>query len=159
MPTAPNGTAGHFWTALWMLPDEDICWPKGGEIDMLESDIWGQQPPYAPHAAYHWEHQGSPCFKDASKNGFGGVPQAKSPKIDYSQDFHTYSVEVTPRLLIFSVDDEPYLTITSAKAEGVLPYTPMYIIMGNQLWKNWNYPRELPADFEIDYVKTYVPVN
>ena len=22
MPTAPNGTAGHFWTALWLLPDE-----------------------------------------------------------------------------------------------------------------------------------------
>jgi hypothetical protein len=34
----------------------------------------------------------------------------------------------------------------------------MYLIMGNQLWKGWDYPDELPADFEIDYVKAWVPV-
>ena len=157
MPTAPNGTAGHFWTALWLLPDEDICWPKGGEVDILESDIWGQQPPYMPHAAYHWSHQGSACFKDAAKDGFGaGFPQQK-PKVDYSQGFHTYTVEVQPRMLIFSVDGQAYYTATEAEAEGVLPYTDMYLIMGNQLWRNWDFPAELPADFEIDYVKAWVP--
>jgi beta-glucanase (GH16 family) len=51
MPVRPNGTAGHFWSALWLMPDHDVCWPTGGEVDILESDIWGQEPPYAPHAA------------------------------------------------------------------------------------------------------------
>jgi beta-glucanase (GH16 family) len=141
-----------------MLPDEDICWPKGGEVDILESDIWGQQPPYAPHAAYHWEHAEVACFHDEANNRMGGVPATRTPNIDYSQGFHTYSVELTPRMIIFSIDGEAYYTATSAEAEGVLPYTALYLIMGNQLWKNWNYPTELPADFEIDYVKTFVPV-
>jgi len=57
---------GHFWAALWLMPDANVCWPKGGEVDILESDIWGQHPPYEPHAAYHWAHQGGPCFHDSS---------------------------------------------------------------------------------------------
>jgi beta-glucanase (GH16 family) len=158
MPTSPNGTAGHFWTALWLLPDLDTCWPKGGEVDILESDIWGQQPPYAPHAAYHWSHEAAPCFKDAANNRDGGVPPPHTPKIDYSQDFHTYTAELTPRMIIFSVDGKPYYTATATKAEGVLPHTDMYLILGNQLWKNWNYPTELPAEFQVDYVKAWVPV-
>jgi hypothetical protein len=23
---------GHFWTALWLMPDASVCWPKGGEV-------------------------------------------------------------------------------------------------------------------------------
>jgi beta-glucanase (GH16 family) len=108
---------------------------------------------------YHWQHAEAPCFKDAALDGFGGVFPSTTPKTDYSQGFHVYSVEITPRLIIYSVDGEPYYVATSAHAEGVLPWTDMYLIMGNQLWKGWNFPTELPADFEIDYVKTWVPVE
>lgn len=23
---------GHFWAAIWLMPDYDICWPTGGEV-------------------------------------------------------------------------------------------------------------------------------
>jgi beta-glucanase (GH16 family) len=123
--------AGHFWTALWLMPDADICWPKGGEVDILESDIWGQQPPYEPHAAYHWAHPSDSCSSDASGNKDGTAE--KSPKgYDFSKAFHTYSAELTPRSITYAVDGVPYYTVTSADAEANLPHTPMYLIMGNR---------------------------
>lgn len=147
---------GHFWTALWLMPDADICWPKGGEVDILESDIWGQQPPYEPHAAYHWAHQSDQCSHDASDNKDGAAE--RSPKgYNFSQAFHTYSAELTPRTITFAVDGVPYYSVTAADAETNLPHTPLYLIMGNQLWGGWDYPTELPADFEIDWVKAWVP--
>eukprot|EP00039_Didymoeca_costata_P002491 m.60566 g.60566 ORF g.60566 m.60566 type:complete len:722 (+) comp11331_c0_seq2:81-2246(+) len=140
---------GHFWTAIWLMPDADICWPRGGEIDILESDIWGQKPPYAPHAAYHWSP--SACFHN---NGAGNAYNA--PKgYNYSKAFHIYSAVVTPRLINYYVDGDLYFTITQAQTGDNLPKQPMYIILGNQLWQGWNYDEDLPADFEIDYVKAY----
>eukprot|EP00037_Helgoeca_nana_P038066 m.18848 g.18848 ORF g.18848 m.18848 type:complete len:77 (+) comp9768_c0_seq1:2232-2462(+) len=50
-----------------------------------------------------------------------------------------------------------YFSIGSASVRGNLPTTPMYIILGNQLWQGWDYPTELPAVFEIDWVKAWVP--
>ena len=128
----------------------------GGEVDILESDIWGQQPPYEPHAAYHWSHQAAPCFHDFTNKNDGAA--LKSPKgYNFSAAFHTYSATLTPRAIFFAVDGVTYLTVTSADAESNLPKTPMYLILGNQLWGAWDYPTELPADFEIDWVKAWVP--
>jgi len=147
---------GHFWTALWLMPDNEVCWPQGGEVDILESDIWGQQPPYEPHAAYHWSSKGAPCFHDMSGNGDGAALKSP-PGYDFSKDFHVYAAELTPRMITYYVDDKPYFSVTSTKVRGNLPETPMYLILGNQLWSGWSYPQELPAVFEIDWVKAWIP--
>jgi len=82
----------------------------------------------------------------------------KSPQgYNFSAAFHVYSAELTPRHITFAVDGVTYYTMTSAAAEGNLPRTPMYLILGNQLWQGWDYPMELPAAFEIDWVKAWVP--
>jgi beta-glucanase (GH16 family) len=97
---------GHFWVAAWLMPDAKVCWPQGGEVDILESDIWGQQPPYEPHAAYHWSTPGSQCYKDMSQKGDGAALKSP-PGFDFSKDFHVYSVELTERIITFSVDGIP----------------------------------------------------
>lgn len=33
---AKFGSAQGAWPAIWMLPDRDIKWPEGGEIDIME---------------------------------------------------------------------------------------------------------------------------
>ena len=33
---AKFGSAQGAWPAIWMLPDADIKWPEGGEIDIME---------------------------------------------------------------------------------------------------------------------------
>lgn len=33
---AKLGQAQGAWPAIWMLPDRDIAWPNGGEIDIME---------------------------------------------------------------------------------------------------------------------------
>lgn len=124
------------------------------QVDILESDIWGQQPPYKPHAAYHWSP--SACFHDSSG---GAAYQPPTPTYNYSTGFHTYSVEVTPRWLVFGVDGVSYYNVTQAATGSNLPHHPMYLIIGNQLWQGWSYPQELPADFVIDWVKAYTLDN
>ncbi len=32
----PQGQANGLWPAFWMMPREAICWPMGGEIDVME---------------------------------------------------------------------------------------------------------------------------
>ena len=138
---------GHFWPALWMMPDYDTCWPTGGEIDILETDIWNKKPlPYEVQGTYHWSK--STCFADSSS---GSVYPCDG--CDFSADFHTYSMELTPRRLTFFVDNKPYHTVTQIMTGDTLPKHPMYIILGLQMWQGWNYTTDIPAIFEIDWVR------
>ncbi|MBR1927094.1 MAG: glycoside hydrolase family 16 protein, partial [Bacteroidales bacterium] len=33
---AKFNSAGGFWPALWLMPDDDSRWPDGGELDIME---------------------------------------------------------------------------------------------------------------------------
>jgi beta-glucanase (GH16 family) len=117
---------------------------------MLETDIWNGKPlPYEVQSTYHWS--AATCFSDHSK----GEVFPYCPSCNFSDAFHTWTVDMTPRALIFSVDGTAFEAVTQVDTQDTLPQTPMYLIFGNQLWQHWNYPEELPSVFQIDHVTAW----
>jgi beta-glucanase (GH16 family) len=81
------------WPAIWMLPQGDVRWPDGGEIDILEQV--GSQPNVA-HATLH-----TALFNHTRHNGRGAetaVPTACTA-------FHRYQLAWTVDSITMGVDD------------------------------------------------------
>lgn len=168
---------GHFWPAIWLMPAADICCtldvvkadnmdafflflltpgsspclgPRGGEVDLMEPDIWNGKPlPYIPQSTYHYSP--AVCYQ----NHADGTTFPYCVGCDFSADFHTYSVDISPRAILFIIDNQPFHAVGAVFAEETLPQSPMYLILGQQLWSKWNYTEDLPASFEIDSVEAW----
>lgn len=141
---------GHFWPAIWFMPAYPDCWPTGGEVDLMEAAIWlGQTLPYKVQSTYHWS--ASVCSQDHGS----GLAYAGCPGCDFSADFHVYRVDLSPRAIVFSIDNNPFFSVGQVLTGDTLPKHPMYLILGNQLWQHWNYTEDLPSVFEIDSVEAW----
>jgi beta-glucanase (GH16 family) len=85
-------------------------------------------------------------------NGFGtGAETARVPGT-YSDGFHTYVIEWAPNLVRMSVDDE--VVYTSAKSYKGKRWLGMVVSNGDALTGVPDASTKLPAEFEIDYMKT-----
>lgn len=72
----------------WLMPESNICWPMGGEIDIMENlgnDM------HRVHGALHWSH--TQCG-DAGEQNAG----TWSPSFPYSfgTDFHVFGIGTPP---------------------------------------------------------------
>lgn len=141
--------ATGFWPAIWLMPDIDIPWPKGGEIDIMEhlnyDDIFYQ----TVHSS-HTREQREP----KTENG-RNFPFDKSV-------FNTFSVEVSPDEITFYINDQKTFSYQRLNPEpdGQYPFDdhPFYVILSAQVGGEWvGKPNinELPAKMEIDYVRFY----
>ena len=91
----PSRLARGVWPAFWLLPESDLCWPTGGEVDIFEFNAdpiqdktWG---------SYHW---GDKCGADRAKNGnrkpdihrytFGGSADKCQRSIDNRVNHHRH---------------------------------------------------------------------
>lgn len=127
-----------FWPAFWMLPAQPD-YPT--EIDIFEM-LGGD--PSTIYMSNHWRDAGQHHQKQIIS--YQGV--------DFSEDFHTFSLHWDPTVLIWYVDGvERYRT-----TEGI-PNAPMYLLanfaVGGQWPGNPDSTTSFPASMEIDYIHVY----
>ncbi len=125
------------WPAFWGLP-VSRDWPP--EIDVLE--ILGDTPKQV-HMTSHW---GLLPLHLQKSNLWKGP--------DFSQDFHRFGVEWTPRRLRWYVDD----TLRGENLQGV-PTVPFYWLLNLAVGGTWpGYPDSttvFPSEFQIDWMRAW----
>lgn len=140
-----DGTKGNYgaWPALWMLPsgakykvnladgspDYDTQYKKNGELDIME--YVGHEPGRV-HAAIH-------TF-DTHKNTQGvGTTEAKTVA-NLSDTYQTYGIRWTPDKVVFTLNNEPYLTYKKspqATADQWPFDQPYHLVMNLAVGGNW----------------------
>jgi beta-glucanase (GH16 family) len=129
------------WPALWMLPTTRASLP---EVDIME--IVGEEPDVvAMHT--HW-------LEDGKERQHGH--RYRGP--DFSAGWHTFGLQWEPDALTWYVDGEARWRVTRAEQ---VPNEPMYLVanlaVGGNFTRAPNRDTELPASFEVDYIKVWGP--
>jgi len=98
-----------FWPAFWLMPSEDIRWPVGGEIDILEnrgriSNISSS----ALHFGKQWNNK-------STLVGEALIPR----QVRFQDKFHSISLVWKENYIAFYLDNspDPYFTINSDHPE------------------------------------------
>lgn len=146
---APQNSTG-LWPAFWTLPDQEVCWPMGGEIDVFEytgnpavNDVFG---------SYRW---GDSCGSDKQPLPGAAYPGLSRKPIDWSADFHTFAAMWNETAITFFVDGYAYETKTSADVN--IPNISHYVILNAAV--AWYLPPSAqavyPATTYFDWVRVY----
>lgn len=146
---AKFGSAQGAWPAIWMLPDAEIKWPEGGEIDIME---------HLNHdtIAYQTIHTYYTHVLKKDQN----PPHGSTLPID-RDGFNTYAVEILPDSIILSINGKTSLVYPRIETtdKGQFPFgTPYYLLIDMQIEGSWvgkADPKQLPVEMEIDWVKFY----
>mmetsp|Transcript_48652 Transcript_48652/g.95377 ORF Transcript_48652/g.95377 Transcript_48652/m.95377 type:complete len:292 (-) Transcript_48652:69-944(-) len=162
VPGMREGKWPYAWPAHWLMPEPttsqppNVCWPVGGEIDIVEG--------YHPHGkdsqnplsqsifqTFHWAAE---CNKDQYDGGSGHFPQFNKtlPLIDWTQ-YHTFSVEWNTTSIHWFVDTVLVHTrIAGVPASLKIPQDPFYMIL-NTAMNPWSSdPLPSPLTHVIDRV-------
>lgn len=149
------GTRGT-WPAIWLLPDlDDVRWPSGGEIDIMENRgnqpnltssafHYGTNPPYAHHFVFDEQ-----------------ATRVSGELVDYTKDFHTYAVDWTSAYLRYYVDDVHCFTVHDEDVDGFLSSSvqPMQLVIntavGGDFLPNPDSTSEWPQKLLVDWVRVY----
>jgi len=157
----PNGRG--LWPAIWMMPQFSVYggWPASGEIDIYEGR---GQSPWGIQSTIHYG--GLPCCDKHRYTGSGIIYQDK----DTTADFNNYSVEWTPKNMIFKFNGEQKYEVSIDKIiqEGTYSrngqpfdkdfYLILNVAVGGDFldgpdWNDeWFYPG---AEMHVDWVKWY----
>jgi beta-glucanase (GH16 family) len=139
------------WPAFWMLPDQNN-WPATGEIDIMESA--GKNINYNL-ATLHY--LGNGVHQQTHNPVYYGTP----PPVNFSADFHIFTVEWSPNQIKFSVDGNVYATDTPAgMVGGAWPFNAqnfhilLNVAVGGNLGGADN-PADFPTTMLVDYVRVY----
>lgn len=145
---AKLGKAQGAWPAFWMLPAENIGWPHGGEIDIMERLNGNAFAYQSIHSTYtHILKMQKP-------------PQSGKGEIN-PDDYNVYAVELNKDYLSFFINDK--LTFTYPRIEtdkeGQFPFDrEFYLLLDMQLGGSWVgevNPDDLPVEMKIDWVRFY----
>ncbi|KAN0016358.1 hypothetical protein ACTFIU_006325 [Dictyostelium citrinum] len=136
-----------YWPAFWLMPEDslNLCWPTGGEIDIMEN--LGQDDTI--YGTYHYSTQ---CNQNEENGG-------KTITESFSSDFNLYSVIWDPNQIIWMVNNIPYFNIVPT-TELPLPTTnPFYIIFNVAVGGDWGGnpigSTVFPQNMTVDYVRVY----
>lgn len=136
----PNPKSWKIWPAHWLMPEPttshppNICWPTGGEVDILES--YGMEYNDTAQGTYHW---GVECGKNLRAGPNGWYPDVKhgAKDIDFSQDYHIFAVEWDKDCLKWFVDDNyywhRYTNDEPAPHGAIIPSMPLYVILNTAI--------------------------
>ena len=137
-----------FWPALWLMPDNDIPWPLGGEVDIMEhlnSDKFVYQ---TLHSNY-------------TKNVDPNATHYSTAEIN-PDDWNIYGVEIYKDSICMFTNGVKYLSyhrIEGAETQFPWSESPFYLILSNQLEGSWvgkvDSPEQLPSELRIDWIKVY----
>lgn len=181
----PDPNSYGIWPAHWLMPEPEtsnppnVCWPCGGEIDIMES-LGITKDPRTKHGGvlgtYHWAKS---CNKDLHCDGsiqttcgnysFNGLyPSLRNPKIDFSKEFHTFSVEWNETSIQWFVDGNKYWERFNGDRPGFISdgakitTNAAYLILNTAIASysfppegTQPYPRLLPVVHQIDWIKIY----
>lgn len=146
LPTQPG-----WWVAFWMMQgnvsSEANLGVDGSEVDIMEGFGWTDK----INHAIHYDGYGA-AHKSKEKNGLiAGIHDG----------FHIYSMEWTPDIYVFYIDDKEVWRSTG----GGICNKPGYIkVTGeisteswaiNQWWSNDPATATYPDSFVVDYVRVY----
>lgn len=95
------------WPAFWLLSANQ---PNTGRLNPTDAD-WDQPRFYMHDGEIDiTEHYGSNNTSDASFYTFDKTSESEVSVPDAEQNFHTYSVEITPAKVVWAVDGQPVKT-------------------------------------------------
>jgi beta-glucanase (GH16 family) len=99
----PKGVG--FWPAFWLMPEQEVGWPQGGEIDILENR--GRIANVASSAL----HYGKTATNKSTLVGEAMIPKT----VNFQESFHSITFEWLKDELNFYLDNdtEPYFTVNS----------------------------------------------
>ena len=142
------------WPAIWMLPTDEVygTWASSGEIDIVE--FKGQE----PNVIWGTLHYG----KQWPDNKHSGT-QFRSPDVDFTRDFHTFTLEWEEGVVRWLIDGKLYQTQTQwESAGGKFPapfdqnfHMVLNLAVGGGFVGNPDASTKFPAQFEVDYVRVY----
>lgn len=124
------------WPAHWMIPSDHT---SPFEIDIME--MLGQQPDKI-YMTHHW--------LGANRKQYTGTYTGS----DYSQSFHTFSIEWEPGKITWYIDGIERYVSTSHVQD-----TPAYLYLNTAVGGNWPGAPDDSATFpqyhDIDYIRVY----
>lgn len=149
----PAGTG--LWSAFWTLgaSHDVVGWPRSGELDVME--VYDRAT--AVESVVH-----------AAQLGPAGEPVGKWREVTelpvaggLSDAWHVYAVDITPDLLVFSLDGQVHLQVArDERAAGEeWPFDqPQYVLL-NLAMARWGQAPPEPASLLVDYVRAYPPTG
>lgn len=147
LPGTPATGAGY-WPALWLMPNDDSCWPDHGEIDLME-EINGDG---VEHFTYHVSPRNATICKG------GPVQEAAGSSIpigSMATAFHEYAAEISLGQFSFVVDSK--VVWNSANTSLPIHDVPWYAILNFAIGGPWPKPPTdatiFPAEMFVDYVR------
>lgn len=130
-----------FWSAFWLLNAYYV--DRKPEIDIMEHI--GHDPDLVFHTYHYYDEEGN--LRSTESSGSSGV--------DYTEDFHVFSVEWKPGTAIFYVDGVERHRISDSKMSS----QEMYIIANTAIGGWWpGSPDEttrFPGEYTIDYIRAW----
>jgi len=137
------------WPAFWSL-GTDISynpWPGAGEIDIME---WVGRLPNEIFGTIH-----GPGYSGGSS--FGGIYDFGEP---VSNDYHTFTIEWEPDLIVWYVDGIEYHRATPGDVPGPWVYNkPFFLLLNFAIGGNFGGPVgedvQFPQEYLLDYVRVY----
>jgi beta-glucanase (GH16 family) len=141
------------WPAFWAVGtnSDQLTWPAGGEIDVMENI---GSDPFKTYAVIH-----GPAAHD--KYGYNLITPKRSP-ISLSSGFHVFGIDWSPGKIVFTLDGKPF----SSRTAGTLPAgatwvfnKPFYLILELAVGGNFpgppNASTQFPATMLVDWVRVY----
>lgn len=151
LPSTPG-----IWPAFWMLPTNSPYggWASSGEIDVMESVNYAD-------TIHGTIHHGGPWPENVHTGG------TYAPGTDFSQGFHTYTVEWEPDRIRWYVDGNLYRSLNSSSWFSIAapdneraPFdSPFHLLLnvavGGNFPGNPNGASQFPQTLEVDWVRVY----
>ena len=123
-------------SGFWMLPQGTTYTygdpSRGTEIDAME--FWGENGRGTETIGAHVHYYNDGFVKASHGDLFPEARRALSPKRDWWDEFHVFSVEWTPTEYVFRVDGREYYRETQAVSQA-----PQYLVLSM-----------LASDYELD---------
>ena len=145
---AKLGNARGAWPAFWMLPFDNIRYPDGGEIVIMERLN-------SEAIAYQTVHSHYTINLNQKQ------PSNSTTSPIRKDQYNVYSVELYPDSLVYSINGKRTFSYPRIKTdlEGQFPFDRSYfLLLDMQLGGSWVgkvNPDDLPVEMYIDWVRFY----
>jgi beta-glucanase (GH16 family) len=153
------------WPAIWLLPPSDsMCWPKTGEIDIMENlgnDVKAWYATYHSSAKCHYDAG----YDDSKDHGMSPKSWVGSP--DLSRAFHEYAVVWSKASIKWYFDNKLVKTVREGSVDprnGVklhLPPQGMGFVLnlavgGPSSWPGApNSNTKFPSTYVVEYARIF----